>query len=426
MVDSDILSRRESEILVLVAKGASNKEIARDLHISSNTVKVHMRNIFAKIGANSRTEAAMYAVNAGLVEIEGNGGTSDRETSSRTDNRIILLGIGSLILLLVLITIAISITRQPANETAAIANPLVLNEEQRWQDKTPMYEARKGLALATYGGEIFAIGGRTQEDVTGSVESYDPIQNQWTRRQSKPVPVADVSAAVLGGKIYVPGGSTSSGNVTDSLEIYSPGEDTWERGSNLPFGVSAYAMVPYEGYLYLFGGWDGSQVVNSVYRYDPDRDQWQEISPMPTARAYHGVSVVGEKIYVLGGFDGEKALQTTEVYSPDLEGGEGSPWTTDEPLPQPVYAMGVVNLADRIYVVGGERNQEDSLELMSFSSESGNWEQIGESITADWSHMGVVPIGTYIYLIGGELDSSLTNQNLAYQVLYTIAIPIVR
>ena len=94
MVDSDILSRRESEILVLVAKGASNKEIARDLHISSNTVKVHMRNIFAKIGANSRTEAAMYAVNAGLVEIEGNGGTSDRETSSRTDNRIIFLGIG--------------------------------------------------------------------------------------------------------------------------------------------------------------------------------------------------------------------------------------------------------------------------------------------------------------------------------------------
>ncbi len=62
------LSEREREILRLVATGAGNKEIAQQLSISTNTVKVHLRNIFAKIGACSRTEAAMYAVNAGWVE----------------------------------------------------------------------------------------------------------------------------------------------------------------------------------------------------------------------------------------------------------------------------------------------------------------------------------------------------------------------
>jgi DNA-binding NarL/FixJ family response regulator len=66
MVKSNMLSSREQEILVLVARGASNKEIARDLDTREPTVKLHVKTLYRKIGASNRTQAAMIAKEAGL------------------------------------------------------------------------------------------------------------------------------------------------------------------------------------------------------------------------------------------------------------------------------------------------------------------------------------------------------------------------
>ncbi len=78
MPENNGLSDREIEILRLVATGASNKEIASQLFISTNTVKVHLRNIFAKIGVELRTEAAMYVVNHGLLIDQNQTGRFER------------------------------------------------------------------------------------------------------------------------------------------------------------------------------------------------------------------------------------------------------------------------------------------------------------------------------------------------------------
>lgn len=61
------MSPRQIEILNLVAKGFSNKEIAKIVGISPETVKEHVANIFSRIGASSRAEAATLAVNLGLI-----------------------------------------------------------------------------------------------------------------------------------------------------------------------------------------------------------------------------------------------------------------------------------------------------------------------------------------------------------------------
>ncbi len=66
-----VLSDRESEILDLIAKGLRNKEIARDLGIAEKTVKNHVSNILKALQVNSRTEAAMKAIKARIVDPGG-------------------------------------------------------------------------------------------------------------------------------------------------------------------------------------------------------------------------------------------------------------------------------------------------------------------------------------------------------------------
>jgi DNA-binding NarL/FixJ family response regulator len=61
------LSIREQEVLQLVAKGCSNKEISKQLHISENTVKTHMKNILGKLQLENRVQLASYAYDNGIV-----------------------------------------------------------------------------------------------------------------------------------------------------------------------------------------------------------------------------------------------------------------------------------------------------------------------------------------------------------------------
>jgi DNA-binding NarL/FixJ family response regulator len=64
---TDPLTPREREVLVLIGRGMANKVIARELSLSEKTVKAHVSSILAKLGVTDRTQAALYAVRAGLV-----------------------------------------------------------------------------------------------------------------------------------------------------------------------------------------------------------------------------------------------------------------------------------------------------------------------------------------------------------------------
>ncbi len=63
------LTVREKQILMCLSKGQNNSQIARSLHVSVHTAKVHLHNIFSKLSVQDRTEAVVKAIKYRLIEI---------------------------------------------------------------------------------------------------------------------------------------------------------------------------------------------------------------------------------------------------------------------------------------------------------------------------------------------------------------------
>jgi len=426
------LSEREQEILRLVATGASNKEIAQKLFITTNTVKVHLRNIFTKIGVASRTEATVFAIQAGLVQLEGapiSGSSAEPELiapvlAPRARMSRAWLAIAALIVLLIGV-VSVGMFRQTSAPVSASPAPPA---RSRWQERAVLLTPRSGLAAAAYENRIYALGGESAQGISANVERYDPASDSWIALASKPTAVTDVGAAVIGGQIFVPGGRRDSAHlqISDRLEVYNPRQDRWEQRARLPEPISAYALATFEGKLYVFGGWNGKRYLDSVYVYAPDEDVWRAQTPMPTARGYAGAAVVGGKILVVGGFDGQAALAISEAYLPERDIAQDEPWETRASLPEGRYGMGVTNISNVAYVIGGEGEKDRALASLQYSPEEDRWIAFENPLPKSWAYLSLISFGSYVYGIGGKMGDAPTGQTVAYQAIYTILVPIIR
>lgn len=287
-----------------------------------------------------------------------------------------------------------------------------------------MPSARTRLAVVAYDDRLYAIGGESADGVTGAVERYDPAANTWETLLTKPLPVADIQAAVIGGKIYVPGGRTVSGELIKNLEIFDPGMNRWEQGADLPTALSAYTLTAFEGRLYLFGGWDGAQVTSLAYAFDPRLNSWTALTPMPTGREFAGAALAGGKIYVVGGKDGQARLMVVEVYSPDREGRE-NPWRSVAPMPAGRYGMGISSMADIIYVVGGQGQDDSPQTSLAYIPKEDVWKTFETPPVNFGSGLGLASSGGYLYAVGGKTGNTPLGDILAYQVVYTVGIPVI-
>ena len=81
---ADPLTRRESEIAALVARGLSNQQIADRLFISEGTVRTHMSRVLNKLGYSNRVEVALYALRSGLASLDSEAADSEAADSEVT------------------------------------------------------------------------------------------------------------------------------------------------------------------------------------------------------------------------------------------------------------------------------------------------------------------------------------------------------
>ena len=144
---------------------------------------------------------------------------------------------------------------------------------------------------------------------------------------------------------------------------------------------------------------------------------------MPSAREWAGAAAAGDKIYVIGGYDGKKALALNEVFSPFTDNPQDS-WSEAERLPETRYAFGVASVADTIYVIGGEGDPNQTLKPIQFLHQQNKWQYFESPFTGNWSHLGLVPIQTELYGVGGRTNNVPAAKNLSYQAIYTILIPL--
>lgn len=421
------LSEREKEILRWVATGASNKEIAHRLAISPNTVKVHLRSIFAKIEVASRTEATLFAVRNGLVEPAALQASEEQPQPAVRARRSYAVYLLAALLLLALSSLGfLGLDRlrgaAAATATAAIRSPL-----ERWGELAGLPAGRRSMAAAAFENQIYLIGGETAGGVTNSVIRYEAAANRWGKARAKPTAVSQIQAAVLGEAIYVPGGCNADGRPIAALEVYRPLQNRWEEHARLPRPLCAYALAAYEGRLYLFGGWDGQSYRAEVYAYDPLADEWTEKSRLPAGMGY-AAAVTGEgKILVIGGYDGQNAHRQVLAYYPqrDLEGS--SPWEERAPLPAGRYAAGVAALANRYYLIGGLSDDPagEGLPSLEYLPQRERWITFDEDRRDASSHAAVLSLDTRLHILGGSLPTGLSAHHLTYQAIYTIMIPII-
>lgn len=438
MLDNHGLSNRELEILEHIATGASNKEIAEHLAISSNTVKVHLKNIYAKIGVSSRTEAALYAIRTNLfteddiilpegqnayIDLQASGASTVSAGARRPQFwNLTLVIVGIVLLGIVGMFIILQLETSPTDVDEVIG-PGPASERLYVGEK--MLTPRSSFAIVIHENKIFTIGGKGEGGITGKVERFDPQLEEWIELPPKPTSVVDIQAAVIGGLIYVPGGFVEDEGPVAILEVFDPQTGTWETRAPMPVPLSAYALAEFEGKLYVFGGWDGERYSDVSLIYDPEIDLWTELTPMPTPRGYAAGVEAGGVIFVVGGYNGYDAVSANEAYLPQLEASPEGPWSSVAPLPDPRYGVGAANVADILHVIGGV-GQSEALNSYKYIPALNEWQAFEFPATESWSNFGVVQIETDLYLVGGLYKGVPSGRNYRFQVMYSAFLPVVQ
>jgi DNA-binding CsgD family transcriptional regulator/N-acetylneuraminic acid mutarotase len=437
MTDTTPLSTRELEILELLAQGKSNKEIAADLVISVNTVKVHISNIFQKTNTSSRSEAIVYAVEHGLVESLRQETPEPQIITEFIEAEepkwliwlrkfwwLVVIGFIVSVIALSVILSRSSLLAEPTPEPDPLQNIITQN---RWESLESLNPARTGIASVAWRSQIFAIGGKSLEGVSALNQSFSIRTNRWAQHAPKPTPVMNASAVEYNGKIYVFGGECADGTIFSGLEVYDIAKDNWETKASAPLGLSRYATTIFEGKIYILGGGDSKALSAKTLIYDINLDKWAVGTPSPHAFADAFAVTATDHIMLTGGVqsDGDSLQDITslKILSPSPDEPENIVWS--EPLDafDADKILTMQDLGDSIVVFSV---LEDKSVLISYySAQTETWMHAVENSQVSLPHKcAFANQSGAVYFIGGQDETGqLSEHFVRYQALFTIMLP---
>ncbi len=448
------LTERELEVLKLLATGVSNKEIAAQLFLSPNTIKVHLRNIFTKLEVQTRTEATLVAVRNGWIALAETDVAASATTPSAVSG-------------------AVASAAASANDAATRPiNPDIDQSPEHWDvnaiptanpqpdqaiqpiasvaidpDETrritvaeqaprniedalvilgkstpqtapvpvapnpqllPPLSLRRRLLLVGAGLltlVFMVIALRPQPTITATEENLSaggpimvamPQSTHWVARSTVRTARTGSVAVAAEGRVYVIGGQTDTG-LSDEVLLYTPRQNTWDD-VNAPkptpvFGAGGAAIGKR---IYVLGGIAANgQPSRQFEMLDLNGNAWTALRDLPNAISGHAVSAAQNKLYVFGGRVNGAISAAARVFDPNTEA-----WADLPPMPTPRAQAAAAAINDQIYVVGGSDGQQELTTCEVFSIRDSRWQTCSPMTTAR-SSFGLAAVGQSLYAIGG-------------------------
>jgi subtilisin family serine protease/N-acetylneuraminic acid mutarotase len=294
---------------------------------------------------------------------------------------------------------------------------------------------RNNFASATYNGKIYVFGGYVEDTsnpgtflASDRVDVFDPATGLWTNRTAMPTPRAMAAAAAdSSGNIYVFGGyDPDMKHNVNIVEIYNTISNTWSGTTyTMPgvygsYGASMLCAVSVGNIIYLTGGSDDAGLAIAT-AYSFNAGAWTAMNDLATARYGHAMAVVGGKLYVFGGRNGTTILDSVEV----MASVPGGAWASAGTLPTPLARMAVATDGKYVYLAGGTGAIPDShwwdevgRLLLRFDPTGNTWTPAAASLTESLNHASIARNagglayikGKGLYAFGGSWDVQTLNQ----------------
>jgi hypothetical protein len=277
---------------------------------------------------------------------------------------------------------------------AAPASTAALAEGLAWRQLPAAPTERTEVTAAAVGGEVYLVGGYRRDGATvPTVEVFQPASGRWRRAPDLPVAVNHAMAATVGGAVHVFGGNTAEGKPSAAAFRFADGG--WRRLADLPEARVAGTAVAVGGKVYLAGGLGPGGLARAMLVYDPAADRWSVAPGPPTPREHLGGAGADGRVYTVGGrAAGRGNLDAVEVFDP-----ASSRWTSLPPLPTARGGLAAAAADGFVVAVGGE-GAATFKEAEAFDLTSGTWRSLPPMPTPRHG-LGVVAIGTVLYTLSG-------------------------
>ena len=286
----------------------------------------------------------------------------------------------------------------------------------KWRTGASLPLARGEVTAARVGGEIFVVGGFTAGGQNSArAEAYSPARNSWRQVPDLPVSVDHAMSAGYRGKLYVAGGYAADRSRLTTVFSFSNG--SWTRLPSMPAERAAAGAAVVGGKLYVVGGVTagsagGRALARSALVYDIARRSWSSI-PGPTPREHLGVAALGGRVYAIGGrlAGADTNLALLESYAPGAK-----KWRRLKPVPGRRGGTAAAGIGRWLVSAGGETPTVTIRTVYRYDTRGRRWSRL-PNLPTPRHGLGVVAFGRKVYVIGGGttpgLAVSSANESLA-------------